>query len=181
MKSRDGRGAGGLIAGMVELRTRRLRLRRARAGDLDALHAVFSHPAAMRYWSSLPDTELAQTRERLEEMLAASPEDSDDFVVEYQGHVIGKAGCWRIPEVGFILHPDYWGRGLASEALAAVIERAFATFPIDALEAEADPRNTGSLAVLGRLGFREVRRAERTWKIGDEWSDSIYLNLPRPA
>jgi RimJ/RimL family protein N-acetyltransferase len=31
----------------------------------------------------------------------------------------------------------------------------------------------GSLALLDRLGFAEVRRAERTWLVGDEWCDSV--------
>ena len=42
----------------TEIVTPRLRLRRAQAGDLAALHAVFSHPVAMRYWSRPPHTEL---------------------------------------------------------------------------------------------------------------------------
>jgi hypothetical protein len=36
------------------------------------------------------------------------------------GDVIGKAGAWALPEVGFLLHPDYWGQGLAQEAMRAV-------------------------------------------------------------
>ncbi len=114
--------------------------------------------------------------------MIAAPEDADDdFVIEHRGRVIGKAGCWRMPEVGFILHPDYWGQGLILEAMTAAIAHAFARWPdVAALEAEADPRNLGSLAVLAKLGFVEVRRAERTWRVAGEWSDSVYLALPRP-
>ena len=36
--------------------------------------------------------------------------------------MIGKLGCWRTPEIGFILDPAVWGRGYASEALAAFID-----------------------------------------------------------
>ena len=144
------------------------------------MHAVLSNLSAMRYWSTPPHADLEQTREWLERMIAASPDDSDDFIVEHNGQVIGKAGCWRIPEVGFIFHPDSWGQGLAFEAVAATIERAFAVFPIDAVEADVDQRNLGCLKLLARLGFQEVRRAERTFHIGDEWSDSVYLALPRP-
>ena len=113
-------------------------------------------------------------------MIAASAEESDDYVVEYKGRVIGKAGCWRVPEIGFILHPDYWGEGLAHEALVAVIDRAFATFPIAALEADVDPRNVACLGLLRKLGFEEVRRARRTFKVGGRWVDSVYLSLRRP-
>jgi RimJ/RimL family protein N-acetyltransferase len=165
---------------MTELVTSRLRLRRARPADLDGLHAVFSHPVAMRYWSRPPHTELEQTREFLDSMIAAPSDLSDDFVVEHEGRAIGKAGCWRLPEVGYILHPDYWGQGLASEALTAVIGHVFSTRAIEAIKADVDPRNEGSLRLLARLGFVETHRAERTWLVGEEWCDSVYLALKRP-
>ncbi|HLZ73669.1 GNAT family N-acetyltransferase [Phenylobacterium sp.] len=163
---------------MIE--TQRLRLRRARPDDLAALHAILSHPQAMRYWSSLPHNDIAQSREWLANMIASPSAESDDFIVELDGQVIGKAGCWRLPAVGYILHPDYWGRGLATEALAAAIAHVFANFEVPALTADVDPRNTGSLALLGKLGFHETHRAARTWRIGEEWCDSVYLALSRP-
>lgn len=161
--------------------TERLVLRRARMGDLEDLHRVFADPRAMRYWDSLPHDDIDQTRRWLKGMVASSPADTDDFVLEHQGRVIGKAGCWRLGEIGFILHPDHWGKGLAQEALSAAIPHIFASLPIDRLEADVDPRNAAALRLLARFGFREVRRAERTVKLGDEWCDSVYLELPRPT
>lgn len=165
---------------MPEILTPRLRLRRAAAGDLHALHALLSDPLAMRYWSTLPHEDLGQTSAWLAEMIAAPPDAADDYVVEHDGRVIGKAGCWRLPEIGFLFHPAYWGRGFAFEALTAVIERVFAHHPIPSIRADVDPRNTASLRLLARLGFRETSRAARTWKIGEEWCDSVYLERPRP-
>jgi ribosomal-protein-alanine N-acetyltransferase len=164
---------------MTEILTPRLRLRRARADDLAALHAVLSDARAMRYWSTLPHTDIEETRAWLGGMIAAPAEISDDFVVEYRGQVIGKAGFYRLPEIGFILHPSAWGQGLAREALGAVITRVFAKFPIERIMADVDPRNAASLGLLGQLGFRETHRAERTYKIGEEWCDSVYLSLAR--
>jgi RimJ/RimL family protein N-acetyltransferase len=169
------------IDASVELITPRLRLRRARLGDLAALHAVMSHPLAMRYWSTPPHKAIGETRAWLEAMIAAAPQESDEFVIEREGRVIGKAGCWRAPEIGFFLHPYHWGRGFAGEALQAVIPRIFTRFPINAITADVDPRNTASLALLARLGFAETGRARRTVKVGDEWCDSVYLSLARPG
>ena len=170
----------GRAAKRDEIRTDRLVLRRARLGDLSALHAILSDPAAMRYWSTSPHRSPAETRDWLESMIAAPPEGSDDYVVEHEGRVIGKAGCWRLPEIGYILHPDYWGLGLAREALAAIIPLLFDRFPIPAITADVDPRNAASLALLRRLGFVQTGRAERTWLVGEEYCDSIYLALARP-
>ena len=164
-----------------EILTPRLRLRRARPDDLAAFHDILSNPAAMRFWSTPPHAGLDETREWLESMIAAPAEESDDFVVEHEGRVIGKAGCWRLPEIGFILRPDHWGRGLAREALAAIIPRLFDRFPIPAITTDVDPRNAASLALLRGLGFVETGRAERTWLIGDEYCDSVYLALARPT
>lgn len=161
------------------LRTRRLVLRRARPGDLAALHGVFSAPDAMRYWARPAHGSLAPTEAYLAEMLAG--EDADDFVVEYQGLVIGKAGAWRLPEIGFILHPAHWGKGLAREALRAVIDHLFAAHAIAMLAADVDPRNVRCLRLLAGLGFVETHRAARTLKWGEEWCDSVYLALTRES
>jgi hypothetical protein len=80
---------------MVELSTPRLRLRRARPADLEAFHAILSDPRAMTYWSSLPHQTLDQTRDWLAGMTDTPAALGDDFVIERDGQVIGKAGCWR--------------------------------------------------------------------------------------
>ena len=165
----------------MELRTPRLILRRARADDAAALHAVLSDPAAMRYWSTPPHATIDQTRDWLADMIASGPPESDDFVVEHDGRVIGKAGCWRLPEIGFILHPSAWGRGLASEALRAVVAHVFAAYDISAITADVDPRNAASLALLAKLGFVETGRARGTFEVAGEAVDSVYLALARPA
>ncbi|MFN6982814.1 MAG: GNAT family N-acetyltransferase [Brevundimonas sp.] len=162
-----------------QLVTPRLVLRRARPGDVDDLHQVFSSPEAMRWWSTMPHETREKTAEWLDSMIAADPEVGDDFVVEAQGRVIGKAGFWRLPEIGYILHPDYWGRGLATEALTAVIDHVMATRDIATVTADVDPANAASIRLLTRLGFQQTGAASRTWLVGGVWMDSLYFGLDR--
>mgnify|MGYP000719333156 CR=1 FL=1 len=157
--------------------TERLLLRPARADDLEPLHTILSNPRAMAYWSSPPHEHIDQTRDWLASMIAIQPSEGEDFIVELDGKLIGKAGLWRFPEIGFIFHPDYWGRGFAREALGAIIKRAFSIHHLPKIDADVDPRNVGSLKLLERLGFRETGRAERTWHVGDQWCDSVCLAL----
>ena len=164
----------------TQLTTARLLLRRARADDAPALHRVFSDAETMRYWSTPPHPDLATTERWLASMLAAPADRSDDFLIEHQGEVVGKAGFYRLPEVGFILRPDLWAPGLAREAVRAVLDHVFATRDLERVEADVDPRNAGSLGLLRSLGFVETGRAARTWCIAGEWADSVYLALPRP-
>jgi RimJ/RimL family protein N-acetyltransferase len=163
------------------IRTERLLLRRARPDDLDAFHAILSDRIAMRYWSTPPHATLEETREWLHRTITSPADASDDYVVELDGRVIGKAGCWRLPEIGYILHRDHWGKGYAREAMIAVTAHIFATRDVARLIADVDPRNQGSIALLLRLGFAETHRAKGTWQVGDELCDSVYFALPRPT
>lgn len=165
--------------GLTEIRTRRLLLRRARMDDLLAIHAVLSNPRAMQYWSTLPHATIPQSRDWLASMIDVPPGKNADFVIEQGGAVIGKAGCWRMPEIGFILHPDFWRRGLMREAVGALVDHVFARFDIPAILADVDPRNIASLRLLEGLGFEETHRAARTFKVGDAYCDSIYLARAR--
>ena len=159
------------------IHTERLTLRPARTTDLADVHAMLSDPRAMRYWSRPEHETIAESRDWLAAMMAAT--EADDYLIDYKGRVIGKAGMWRRPEIGFLLHSDFHGRGFAYEAMEAVINHLFATHDLPELVAEADPRNAPSLRLLGRLGFHETRRASRTMQWRDEWCDSVYLALPR--
>ena len=163
----------------MEITTPRLTLRRARASDLDALHAVLSNEQGMLYWSTAPHERIEQTAEWLESMIASPPELSEDFIIVRDGVAIGKVGAWRLPEFGYILHPDHWGQGLGREAIAAFVTHALARPDVERLIADVDPRNTASLRVLMALGFRETGRAERTLETHIGWCDSVYLEIER--
>lgn len=164
----------------MEILTERLLLRRPRMDDLDAMFEIMSDPLAMRYWSTLPHASKEVTGPWLERMIARTEAGGEDFIIEHEGRVIGDVGAGRLPDFGFIIHPDYWGRGFATEASLACIAHIFRNAAATELRADVDPRNVASLRVLARLGFVETGRAERTFLLGDEWCDSIYLALPRP-
>ena len=159
-----------------EIRTERLLLRRAAMADAPAMHRIMSDPRAMRYWSTPPHDGLAQTETWLRSMVEGDSATSDDFVVTRDGAVIGKLGTWRLPEIGFLIDPAEWGKGYASEALGAFIEHRRALGSAE-LTADVDPRNDASWRLLERHGFTETHRKARTFQVGDEWCDSVYLRL----
>jgi [ribosomal protein S5]-alanine N-acetyltransferase len=101
-------------------------------------------------------------------------------VVEHNGRVIGKAGLYQFPEIGFILNPTSWRKGYAQEALNALVNRAFSVHRLPSLNADVDPRNEASLRLLQRLGFKVIGHASATWNVGGVWCDSVYLRLMNP-
>jgi [ribosomal protein S5]-alanine N-acetyltransferase len=162
---------------LTGIQTGRLYLRTATIDDLAAFHLILSDPRATAFWSTPPHDTLDQSREWLQGMIDIPPGEGEDFVVEHEGQVIGKAGLYRFPEIGFIFHPSVWGRGFASEALIPILQRAFHVHRLQAVEADVDPRNEASLRLLAKLGFREAGRRRRTWFVGGEWCDSVDLRL----
>jgi [ribosomal protein S5]-alanine N-acetyltransferase len=162
------------------IRTQRLLLRRARLDDAAEMHEVLSNDAAMRYWSSPPHSEFAQTQVWIADMVAAPAEISEDFIIEIEGRVAGKVGAYCLPEFGYILHPDFWGRGMGAEAVSAFVHHVWQTRPdIAALTTDIDPRNRASVRLVQKLGFRETGRAERTFETHIGWCDSVYFAVDR--
>ena len=157
------------------IRTERLLLRRATQDDAVPMHRIMSDPVAMRFWSTPPHQGLDQTERWIASMVEADP-SRDDFIVTLDGELIGKFGAWRLPEFGFLIDPAHWGKGYASEALAAFIEHRRSLGSTE-LTADVDPRNLSSIRLLERHGFVETGRETGTWQVGDELCDSVYLRL----
>ena len=163
---------------MIE--TARLLLRPVRvADDFAAMHAIMSQARAMAYWSTPPHDSENQTREWLANMALIEPALGEDFIVEFDGRIIGKAGFYRFPDIGYMLDPAVWGQGLGREAVGAVIARGFAVHGLPRVTADVDPRNKASMRLPEKQGFTETHRQERTWLVGDMWCDSVYYELNR--
>jgi RimJ/RimL family protein N-acetyltransferase len=162
----------------MEIRTPRLTLRTARPDDLAAMHVVLSSVEATRWWSTPPHVDMDQTHDWLASMIAKGPENPD-FVVEVEGRAVGKAGFFTPPEIGYILHPDVWGRGLAFEACRAALDHLFTTTGHAEATADVDPENAASIRLLEKLGFVRTGFRARTWNVGGEWKDSFFYGLSR--
>ncbi len=92
---------------------------------------------------------------------------------------IGKIGVWQDEEIGFLLGREHWGKGLAREALEVVMTHLFEERDFELLTSDTDPRNAASIELLKKVGFEEYDFKEKTFQVGEEWVDSLYLKLDR--
>lgn len=165
---------------MTILKTDRLILRPIGDDDLAPLHAMLSDKETMRYWSTLPHSDLQQSRDWIAANRAAVEAGTAiEFGVEHDGRLIGRGTFWNGNEIGYLFDRAYWGRGFAKEAMTAMIDHAFAMRDWADIIADVDPRNQASVTLLERLGFQHNDYQENTYCIGGEWSDSVYLRLLR--
>ncbi len=77
------------------------------------------------------------------------------------GKVIGSCGFLNFhpthyrTEIGYELGQEYWGKGIASEALEAVVQYGFHHLQLERIEALIEPTNTASLKLLERKNFQK--------------------------
>ena len=92
---------------------------------------------------------------------------------------IGKIGVWQEAEIGFLLSRQYWGKGLAREALSINLGYLFRERDMQEITADVDPRNERSIKGLEGMWFVRTGFEEKTFEIGGEWVDGLYLGLRR--
>ncbi|MCB0790332.1 MAG: GNAT family N-acetyltransferase [Flavobacteriales bacterium] len=145
------------------LRTARLVLRAPMLADAPALHALRSDERVMRHIgrprTTTEEDAVAMLRDVLEQHRTGISL-SWALTLEEGGPLLGTIGYYRVQpqhfrgEVGYLLHPDHWGRGLMGEALEAVIGHGFEAIGFHGIEAITDPDNGPSNRLLEKHGFR---------------------------
>jgi len=71
---------------------------------------------------------------------------------------------WRWGEIGYESHPEFWGRGLMTEALRAVVACGHGHFKLNRMEAWTLPGNAASDRVLVKAGFNyEGTLKQKAW------------------
>jgi RimJ/RimL family protein N-acetyltransferase len=138
--------------------TPRIVLRPFAADDAAALHAYLSREEAVRFEPY--GVQSAHDCERL----AAERADDERFLalcLAGNGELIGNLyrapegpPTWRTWGVGYVLHPDHWGHGYATEAVLRLLADLFDERAAHRVVARCDPRNTRSWQLLERIGMR---------------------------
>jgi RimJ/RimL family protein N-acetyltransferase len=174
------------IAGLPSLEGSRVRLRGFRESDFQALFELHSDPRVMRYWSFPAWTAPEQARDYFARGLAANdPDDMLCWVITLPGAdtLVGTTTLASIDraqgraEIGYALGSAHWGRGLARDAVALVLDHAFDTLGLRRVEADIDPRNDGSMRLVRALGFRQEGLLRERWQVGGETCDSAWHGL----
>ena len=157
-----------------EMLTPRLRLRAwtTRRDDLARLTDIYGRPEVTRWLGGSPSVGPVELVARWAEVSRADPRFGC-WALEVRGEppvVAGTVLLKPLPggvgevEVGWHLHPDCWGRGYATEAARAVVERAFGA-GLPEVYAVVRPGNAASLAVCRRLGMEPLGRMRRWYDV----------------
>lgn len=169
--------------------TSRLTVRTFRPDDAEPLTAYRNDPEVARY----QDWELPVTLERTQARIAEdgnvtgdpSPGQAWQLAVEVDGQLAGDIYL-RLGEeaatamIGYTFSTAFQGRGLASEAVGALVDRLFDRFgDLHRVEATLDPQNLASIRLLEGLGFSDEGTTRRSVMIRGQWVDDGHYSLLR--
>jgi len=147
---------------LPDLRTPRLILRRLTLDDIEPMFDYARLPRTSAFCSWEYHRSIADTRAFLEFWVSGYGTDSvrDWAVVEMDsGRMVGTGGFAQFDpatgaaEIGYVLHPDVWGRGYATELVAAVVDWGFASPDLDKVFARCLVANRASALVLEKNRF----------------------------
>lgn len=155
--------SGGVFCGNPEIYTERLLLRRYRPEDAEELFYLYSKPEVSLYTT----WETYETREDIRMFITDVLEmyDNDEtgewgVVLKETGALIGSCGFTSCDtehscaQTGFLLDPDYWGRGLMTEAVRALLDFGFGKMNLNRIEGFYIPGNEASGRVMEKASMR---------------------------
>jgi ribosomal-protein-alanine N-acetyltransferase len=174
---------------LPEIRTERLRLRRMTLADAADMFDDARDPEMTRYTTWQPHRSSADSRARLERVVGRYARgEVANWGVEHRsdGRFIGTAGYMRwdvddhCAELGYAISRNYWGQGLMTEALRAIIAFGFERMQLNRIEARCTAKNVGSYRVMERAGMTfEGTLRERHLVEGDFTDKKLYSILRR--
>jgi RimJ/RimL family protein N-acetyltransferase len=160
--------------------TERLVVRELTPADLDGLAGVFGDPAVL-WWEPAPFTH-EQSREALERTMRRYREDgfgayavvlrATDELIGVCGLVLRDVEGERLPELGWDVRSDHWGRGYATEAARAVLAHA-ADLGLRRVYSLISPDNERSRGVARNLGMTVERQVMHAGLVHDLWAASV--------
>ena len=170
-----------------ELRTPRLHLRPYRREDFPVFAEMHGRADVARYLLWPPRDEQA-SRVAFDRHAALRLEKDGDALSlsgwrRGTGAFVGEFVLFlrsvehRGGEVGYMLHPDATGQGLATEGAEAMLAVGFDVLGMHRVVGRIDARNVASARVLTRLGMRKEAHFRRNEWIKGEWTDEAVYAL----
>jgi ribosomal-protein-alanine N-acetyltransferase len=168
------------------LSTDRLLLREVSEDDADEIFFLRSDERVLQYLGRAP----AQTTEEalaFIKMIKDQRKNNESILwaitLKEDNKLIGTICFWNIAkehyrsEIGYVLHPDFCGKGIMNEALAAVLNYGFNAMKLHSVEANVNPENIPSIKLLLRHKFIREGYFKENYFFNGRFSDSVVYSL----
>jgi ribosomal-protein-alanine N-acetyltransferase len=168
------------------IETPRLILRDIRLEDAQRFFELRSNPEVMKYMDREPFRSIHDAEEMLKDAIEAYRKQAavnwaitskdDEKMMGYVCLLKWQKQHFRA-EVGYALLPDHQGKGIMSEAVAAVITYGFETLNLHRIEADVNPDNIASIKLLEKLNFQREAYFRENFFFNGKFLDSVIYGL----
>lgn len=152
-----------LFTPFPELSTSRLLLRKIIPADAAEIFFLRSDARVLEFLGREPCASIQEAEDFIK-LITGNLERNEGIawgiaLKEDPSRLIGNISFWKMDqaayrsEIGYVLHPDFWQKGMMKEALQKVLEYGFDIMGLHSVEARISPGNTGSAALLESAGF----------------------------
>ena len=169
-----------------EIETQRLLLRRMTIDDAEVILYLRSNDEVMKYIDRERTKSIEEAKSFIDKIDASL--NSNNGVMwgimlkEKPRTLVGNIGYWRLikehyrAEVGYMLHPSFWKKGIMKEALLRVIDFGFAEMHLHSIEANINPGNEASAKLLESTGFIKEAYFKEDFFFDGEFRDTIIYS-----
>jgi ribosomal-protein-alanine N-acetyltransferase len=171
------------------LETDRLILRRITTDDAGAVFRLRSNPDTMKYvprpLAVTTDDALAHIA-TIEEKIGSNTGINWAITLKGNPEFIGIIGNFRIEfenyraEIGYMLLPEFNGKGIISEAIARVVQYGFEEMRLHSIEAVIDPDNIASARVLEKNNFIKEAHLKENEFYNGRFLDTVIYSIINP-
>lgn len=171
------------------IETERLLLRRITNDDVNEVFELRSNPETMKY---IPRPLVKNTEDALEHIAMIEDKINTNVGINWgitlknDPKLLGIIGYYRMQpenyraEIGYMLLPEFHGKGIISEAVNRLIKYGFNDLKLHSIEAVIDPENFASEKVLQKCGFiKEAHFKESEFYEGRFLDKVIYSLLDK--
>lgn len=166
------------------LESERLYFKAFKKGDAKALFEIRTHSEVSKYMDSAIAQSIEEIEHRILNIQSAFNERKGitwAIIDKKTNELVGDFGIWKLDrqnsrgEIGYVLHPDFWGKGYMKETMNTIIGFAFKEFNLHSLEANVNTENTNSKTLLLKFGFKLEAHFRENYYFDGRFLDSeIY-------
>ncbi|MFQ6602764.1 GNAT family N-acetyltransferase [Flavobacterium sp. C3NV] len=171
------------------IETERLLLRRITNDDVNEVFELRSNPETMKY---IPRPLVKNNEDALEHIAMIEEKIETNVGINWgitlkgSSKLLGIIGYYRMQpqnyraEIGYILLPEFHGKGIIPEAVNRLITYGFEDLKLHSIEAVIDPENYASEKVLQKCGFVKEAHLKESEFYEGRFLDSVIYSLLEP-
>jgi [ribosomal protein S5]-alanine N-acetyltransferase len=150
--------------------------------DVEAIHNYAALEEVSKYQGWGPNS-LEDTEEHVEIVMHSDETHYHKVIVDQQSDKVIGAIEMTIDkdnnsgEIGYILHPDFWNRGIATHAVNQLLDYGFNELKLNRISAATDKRNKGSERVMQKAGMTKEGLLRENILLKDGYRDTLVYSI----